>query len=103
VFDRVAEMSWCHQSQISEWLPWIGRHQLEPPKDRDEWKIKLRERFRRQQRELGLPLDRALEVFTVTAWGVIPTWEQLTRDFPSLAVDPDREKRVRDRLRRWGG
>jgi len=27
-FDAITEMAWCHQSQIAEWLPWVGRHQM---------------------------------------------------------------------------
>lgn len=102
-FDLIAEMSWCHQSQICEWLPWIGRHNMPPVKSLTEWKGVLRQRFQRQQRELGLPLDRAVEVFTVTAWGTVPTLEQLERDFPGLVTIPSRTERLRQKLQRWSG
>jgi LmbE family N-acetylglucosaminyl deacetylase len=100
-FPMIAEMSWCHQSQIREWLPWIGRHQMEPPAHLADWNKKLRARMTRQQRELSLPVDRAYEVFTVTAWGIVPTWSQLSGDFPSLVSEPVRETRLQERLRRW--
>ena len=31
-FQKICEMSWCHQSQITEWLPWVGRHDITRPK-----------------------------------------------------------------------
>jgi LmbE family N-acetylglucosaminyl deacetylase len=103
VFDSVARQSWCHQSQINEWLPWVARHHIEPTSNLASWKEKLRQRFERQQRELGLPPGRACEVFTVTAWGTVPKWDDLTRDFPNLLWDNEREERLRKRLRRWSG
>lgn len=102
-FDLVARQSWCHQSQINEWLPWVARHHIEPTRDLEAWKGKLRSRFQRQQRELGLPTERALEVFTVTAWGVVPTLDVLLRDFVGLVRDPARDSRLETRLRRWLG
>ncbi len=102
-FDLVARESWCHQSQINEWLPWVARHHIEPTADLDAWKARLRSRFQRQAREMGLPADRAWEVFTVTAWGTVPGLEQLLRDFPALHQDPERHERLRTKLRRWSG
>lgn len=99
-FDVIAAETWCHQSQINEWLPWVARHQIEPTADLAAWQRKLRERFARQARELGLPAGRAHEAFTVTAWGTVPALEQLERDFP-LVPDPARRARLADRLMRW--
>ncbi len=76
---------------------------MPPVKSLTEWKGVLRHRFQRQQRELGLPLDRAVEVFTVTAWGTVPTLEQLERDFPGLVMIPSRTERLRQKLQRWSG
>lgn len=101
-FDLVAEESWCHQSQINEWLPWVARHHIEPTADLEAWKVKLRQRFDRQSRELGLPAGRAHEVFTVTNWGIVPKLAQLLRDFPSLVLDPARQDRLESRLQRAG-
>ncbi len=103
VLDSVARQSWCHQSQINEWLPWVARHDIEPTSNLPSWKEKLRQRFERQQRELGLPSGRACEVFTVTAWGTVPKLDDLTRDFPNLLWDDEREERLRKRLSRWSG
>ncbi len=102
-FDLIAAESWCHQSQINEWLPWVARHHIEPTADLEAWKKKLRERFERQARELGLAPGRAHEVFTVTAWGVVPTFDQLAQDFPALVSEPGREQRLRAKLSRTGG
>lgn len=99
VFDLIAAESWCHQS-LNEWLPWVARHHIEPTPDLAAWKEKLRARFQRQARELGLPLDRAHEVFAATAWGIVPSVEQLERDLP-LSLDPGGRARVAERLARW--
>ncbi|MBX3732508.1 MAG: PIG-L family deacetylase [Verrucomicrobiae bacterium] len=100
-FDVIAAESWCHQSQINEWLPWVARHQIEPTADLEAWKQKLRARFQRQARELGLPPGRACEVFTLTAWGIVPEPGRLDRDFPNVITDPARAARLAGRLQRW--
>ncbi len=99
-FPLIANLSWCHQSQIREWLPWVGRHQMEAPADRAEWEATLRARFLRKQRELGLRGQSALEVFTVTAWGEVPTLADLRRDFPALNGEA-RLARLDARLKLW--
>ena len=40
-FELMVEMSWCHQSQVTEWLPWVGRHDMDYPKSIDEWRVTL--------------------------------------------------------------
>jgi LmbE family N-acetylglucosaminyl deacetylase len=82
-FAGICAMSWCHQSQISEWLPWVGRHDMKAPASPDAWAVELRRRFDEKNRLLGITSRRALEVFTVTAWGVPATSEQVARDFPA--------------------
>lgn len=100
VFDVIAEESWCHQCQINEWLPWVARHDIEPTADLAAWKQKLRGRFARQARRVGLPENRAWEVFAPTAWGIVPGLAQLERDLP-LAGDPARQARLIERLAQW--
>lgn len=102
-FDRICEMSWRHQSQISEWLPWVGRHNMAPPASLEEWKRTLRARFLRKNRELGIHSDRAMEVFTATAWGEVPTLDQLTGDLPNVATSFSHLDRLRQKLHRWRG
>jgi LmbE family N-acetylglucosaminyl deacetylase len=84
-FPGICEMSWCHQSQIAEWLPWVGRHDMKAPASLAEWTLELRRRFENKNRQLGIAPDRAVEVFTPTAWGEIASDEQLARDFPNRA------------------
>ena len=100
-FPLLCEMSYCHQSQIREWLPWVGRHNMQPPADRAEWSGTLRRRFRRKSVELALPPDRAMEVFQVTAWGEVPDFAQLLRDLPSLVRPHPNLDRLQARLAAW--
>lgn len=101
VFSQIAEMTWCHQSQIREWLPWVGRHRMAPPASLEEWMVTLRKRFDRGNRELGLPGPHAHEVFKITAWGEVPTLAQLERDLPPLKQTPDQRATLEARLHRW--
>lgn len=101
-FDRICEMSYCHQSQIKEWLPWVGRHAMPSADTLSQWKQIQRERLLHRNRELGIPGDRLKEVFTVTAWGELPTLEQLQRDFPDLDKT-SKLPALENRLKRWRG
>src|SRR3954470_22578966 len=78
-FSKVCEMSWCHQSQIAEWLPWVGRHDMAPPKSLSDWSMALRQRFETRQRKLGVESPRLFEFFNVTAWGTVPSYEQILK------------------------
>jgi LmbE family N-acetylglucosaminyl deacetylase len=100
-FEVMRAETWCHQSQIAEWLPWVGRHSMEAPKTPEDWRNTLRARFVRRNREMGLRADRIHEFFTITAWGSIPAIEQVTRDFPSLNQEFSRLKELEARLARW--
>jgi len=102
-FPLICEMSCCHQSQIMEWLPWVGRHNMAPPKGPEDWTAMLRARLARQNRGLGIRNKRAVEVFTVTAWGTIPSFEQLQEDFPRLAASASNLSRLKNRLALWRG
>jgi LmbE family N-acetylglucosaminyl deacetylase len=102
-FDMVSAMTWCHQSQIREWLPWVGRHNLAAPDSLADWSRTLRARFRRHQRAMGITGRHAVEVFTVTAWGEVPTVEQLHRDFPGILTPTAQLSRLRRRLALWRG
>lgn len=103
VFDVIAELAWCHQSQIREWLPWVGRHQMAVPESLAEWATTMRARSDRKNRELGLATDRAVEVFRVTAWGAVPTLAELQRDFPPLSSTERDLEPLDGRLARWRG
>jgi hypothetical protein len=100
-FDRIVDMSWRHQSQIAEWLPWVGRHGIDPPRTVEDWSRTLRKKFDRRARQLGVSAGRAVEVFTVTAWGEVPTYDQLLRDLPNVAAEASHLAQLRERLERW--
>ena len=100
-FPVICETTWCHQSQIAEWIPWVGRHAMAPPKNLEEWKVILRARFARQNRELGIDSEHAVEVFRVTAWGEVPELETLQRDFPALLAGASPLKALGQKLTRW--
>ena len=102
-FDTLCAMTWCHQSQIKEWLPWVGRHHMDVPRDQAEWKATLRRRFDRKNRELEIASPHAMEVFTVTAWGQIPQLERLLEDLPGLCHQASHIDSLRERLIRWHG
>jgi LmbE family N-acetylglucosaminyl deacetylase len=103
VFDRIAAMTWCHQSQLTEWLPWVGRHNLRAPRSLEEWSATLRARFERRNRELGIHSPRPCEVFTLTAWGEVPAFEQVVGDLPGVSPEFSHLPALQQRLRRWQG
>ena len=100
-FPKVCQMTWCHQSQVVEWLPWVGRHQMATSKSKAEWASILRKRFARQRRELGIKTKRTVEVFTVTAWGEVPTYKQLLSDLPTIMGPASKLARLEKRLALW--
>jgi LmbE family N-acetylglucosaminyl deacetylase len=102
-FPLVAELSWCHQSQIREWLPWVGRHEMAAPRDMEEWTATLRRRFHKRNRELGIGGERHYEVFTVSAWGTVPSVDQLIADWPGIDTARSNVDALQARLKRWRG
>jgi LmbE family N-acetylglucosaminyl deacetylase len=100
-FTAICDMAWCHQSQIAEWLPWVGRHKMPTPQTREEWQDILRQRFLRQNRELNFDSPHAFEMFTVTAWGRVPSAGQLIEDFPPITPEFSHLEQLRQRLARW--
>lgn len=101
-FEQIAAMSWCHQSQICEWLPWVGRHKLELPKTQEDWAGILRHRFEHKNRDLGVETRKALEVYTVSGWGAVPTWEELEAEIPNLCSEFSNIDRLKAKLQRLG-
>ncbi|MFM8877656.1 MAG: hypothetical protein ACKOKG_00770, partial [Verrucomicrobiota bacterium] len=83
-FDQIVRQSWCHQSQIREWLPWVGRHGIPPVESIEQWEASLRRRFRDQRVAIGLGEGGPVEVFSLTSWGTVATSDQLQRDFPAF-------------------
>jgi LmbE family N-acetylglucosaminyl deacetylase len=56
----LCELTWCHQSQIVEWLPWVGRHEMAAPKSKSEWEATLRARFDRKNRNPRIARGRGV-------------------------------------------
>ena len=102
VADRVADLAWCHESQLKEWLPWIDRHNLSISATVEGWRDQYRAILARRKVALGIRAEGLFEVFQVTAWGVVPTLEQLQRDFAGL-LSPEASEwgRLAERLRAW--
>ena len=100
-FEQIVDMTWCHQSQISEWLPWVDRHNLRKPNNKAEWSDQVRGVIERRNRELGVPSKVAIEYFTVTAWGAVPNAERLIEDFPDLVASSASPSELGKRLQRW--
>jgi LmbE family N-acetylglucosaminyl deacetylase len=102
VFPKIRAMTWCHQSQVTEWLPWVGRHSMEVPRSAEDWAKTLRARFDRKNRELGMATTHAMEVFTLSAWGVVPALDQLLSDLPVFSSESSGLERLKTRLAAWG-
>jgi hypothetical protein len=66
-----------------------------------EWSQTLRRRFEQKNRKLGLASSRALELFNVTAWGLVPTCEQILNDFPNIAAEASSLDRLMERLAKF--
>ncbi len=98
---QIVAMSWCHQSQVAEWLPWVGVHGIEAPASAAAWGDTLRRRFERQNRGLGIASERPVEVFRLTAWGALPELDRLVADFPPLLPAATNLTALRERLALW--
>lgn len=102
-FDTLVQMTWQHQSQIMEWLPWVGRHSMQPPRNIDEWAAGLRARFARRNREMGVDSERVHEFYTVTAWGEVPEAARIQADIPNINAQFSNLAGLEARLNRWRG
>ncbi|MCC6233495.1 MAG: PIG-L family deacetylase [Verrucomicrobiales bacterium] len=103
VADHVADLAWCHESQLREWLPWVDRHGMQADSDVEGWRRQFRTLMARRMAGLGIRGEQVLEVFRVTAWGTVPTLDQLRRDFPALEPRASRFETLGARLREWSG
>jgi hypothetical protein len=52
---------------------------------------------------MGIKSDRVFEFFTVTAWGQVPTMDDLLRDIPNVSREHSRLDALNARLNRWRG
>ncbi len=100
-FEKIVDMTWCHQSQIAEWLPWVDRHNLVKPESKSDWAEQIRELMRRRNLEMGMSPAEAAEFFKITAWGRVPGAETILRDFPALKDPEQTSVRLNEQLARW--
>ncbi len=82
--DVKAEAFNQHESQVQEWLPWVGRY--EKPKDVRELKERLVRRSRAIAEKHGLK-DGYYEAYTITNWGTAPTLDEIKTFFPGDALN----------------
>lgn len=101
VADQVADLAWCHESQLREWLPWIDRHNIAVPSDPLGWRVQFRELDGSTEGGAGNRTSGTYEVFWVTAWGVVPTLERLLAEFPGISPEASRLERLGRRLAGW--
>lgn len=101
VVEHLAELAWCHASQLLEWLPWVNRHNLEVSPDLESWKNQYRRILERRKVALEVSAPGWFEFFVVTAWGALPTLEQLRADFPGLSGEGSHLGMLGDRLDAW--
>ena len=74
---------------------------MRAPKDLDDCRAILRDRFLKRNQEMGVSSDRIHEFFTVTAWGEVPSFEQIENDLPNLSPEYSHLPELRQRLDRW--
>ena len=101
-FDVKAAMSWCHQSQIKEWLPWVmGREIKTIPKTIEEYKTIQRENALKFIKKMNIKKQGLFEYYTVTAWGSIPTFESILNDFPVIDKEAIPLSKLQEKLNLW--
>jgi|CZCB01.1.fsa_nt_gi hypothetical protein len=84
VVDVKVESYMQHVSQVTEWLPWVGRYPA--PRTPEEVKEWLNQRSERLVKKLGLA-PGYYEAFNITAWGTVPSLEDLKLFFPGEVFD----------------
>lgn len=100
-FEQIARMSWCHQSQITEWLPWVGRHHFKVPENFEAWKSFLLERMEARQKRLGLPTGSLYEFFSVSGWGEVVPLNQILEDLPCIDKNLSHLDGLEKKLDEW--
>lgn len=100
-FDVVCKTSFCHQSQINEWLPWVDCHFISSSKDLQGWKQNLKETYKKMNRRWGLKnCDHPMEGFNLTQWGSLPTEDFIDKFSPYFDEQTD-IKRLKTKIESW--
>jgi LmbE family N-acetylglucosaminyl deacetylase len=96
VFEQKVHAVSAHESQVYEWLPWIGGYEAEVPKNPAERKKWLASRYSYPLRaDVKVALEKwygperaakvkYAEAFEICEYGMQPTTEDLQRIFPML-------------------
>lgn len=101
-FDNKARMAWCHQSQITEWLPWVsGAAPEKIPKTLEEYKNSLLKNALLRNKKMKINKAGIFEFFTVTAWGRIPTFDAIVSDFPEIDHEAMSLQKLQNKLELW--
>lgn len=101
VFADISAASYCHTSQIAEWLPWIARHDLTVPKNLAEWRTQLERRYFKAAARAGVPAGLLVEMFGVTGWGRVPTAQEVDELFNGLLVPGAWSAGLERKLANW--
>lgn len=101
-FDNKARMAWCHQSQVTEWLPWVkGVSSENIPKTLEEYKNSLLKNAMARNIKMKINKKGIYEFFTVTAWGRIPSYDEILRDFPEIDKEAIPLQKLQEKLDLW--
>jgi len=100
-FPKIAEMMWCHQTQVCEWLPWVDGKNIPPSASFDDWSKTLRKVLQTYSSACGVPRGRLAAGLTATSWGRVPTYEELFRELPCVLPEFSNLNALRQRLAIW--
>jgi LmbE family N-acetylglucosaminyl deacetylase len=101
-FEAKARMAWCHQSQIIEWLPWVtGASPDKIPKSFDEYKNSYLKNLELRNKKMKINKPGIFEFFTVTAWGKLPAFDDIIRDFPEIDKEAMSLQKLKEKLDMW--
>ena len=76
---------------------------MKAPDSLADWTDQMRQRLAKRNAILGIVSSVPAEVFTVTAWGALPSVAQLKSDFPQLLSEACHFGRLEEKLNRWSG
>lgn len=98
-FAQVCACAWCHQTQFTQWLPWVAAPTRHPtPRSLADLTEQLRKRSLASNRHRNITSPHAFELFSVTQWGRTTDIDTLLRDIPGIDLSASRLGPLRQRL-----